>query len=178
MMHFLRALGYIGFLLAAANAVRSADPPETSSEHDVLDRFLGSWRTKYKLPKAELNPQEATGAADLTYSRILGGQFVQEQGEHSDKTTTLQLFTYDVPQKCYRSWRFTSLGQKLEATGKWDAEAKTLTWTSVDRTGRDFVTTTTHRFVGDDAFEWEVVVKENKSTVLLRMEGKAVRVKK
>ena len=43
-----------------------------------LDSFLRTWRTEYTMSKAEWTPVEKTGTADLTYRRILGGQFVHE----------------------------------------------------------------------------------------------------
>jgi Protein of unknown function (DUF1579) len=162
-------------VLAAASATRSADPPAATPEQKVLDKWLGSWRTSYKLPKAEWTPEEKKGTAELTDSRVVGGQFVQEKGEHSDKTSSILMLTYDAEKKCYRSWWFSSTGQTAEATGKWDADTKTMTWSSVGEPA--FTTTTHHRFVDDDTVEWDVVIKEGTAKVLFRMEGKSVRVK-
>jgi len=177
-MHYLRAVWVVGFLLGATEMACSTGQAGPMREQKVLDRFLGSWRTTYKLPKAEWTLEEKTGAADLTFSRTLGGQFVQERGEHADKTTHLVMYTYDAQQKSYRSWYFSSTGQTAESTGTWDADAKTMTWTSVGGAGQDFTTTARHRFVNDDTFEWDVVVKDTKGKVLFRMEGKALRAKK
>jgi hypothetical protein len=174
---YLGFVCFVGFLFGAAGAARAADPPVLSPEQQVLDRFLGSWRTTYKVPKAEWTPEEKTGAADLTYSRVLGGQFVQERAEHADKTAGLVMYTYDVLGKTYRAWWFSSTGQTAEPTGKWDAGAKTLTWTSAASAGAEVTTTAHHRFVNDDAFEWDVVVKDSKGKVLFRMDGQAMRVK-
>lgn len=174
-MHYLRSVCFVGFLLGAAGMAYPAEAQVP--EQKVLDRFLGTWRTTYKLLKAEWTPEEKTGAADLTYSHALGGQFIQERGEHADKTTNLVMYTYDAQRKSYRSWWFSSTGQTAESTGKWDADAKTMTWTSVGGE-QDFTTTARHRFVNDDTFEWDVVVKDAKGKVLFRMEGKAARAKK
>jgi hypothetical protein len=39
-----------------------------------------------------------------------------------------------------------------------------------------FTTTVRHRFVNDDAVEWDVVVRDGAGKVLFRMEGKSARV--
>jgi len=171
----LRSYLIVAGLFAAAPAARSADPPKATPEQKVLDKWLGNWRTSYKVPKAEWTPEEKTGTAVLTDTRVVGGQFVQEKGEHSDKTSSILMLTHDAQKKCYRSWWFSSTGQTAEGTGKWDADAKTMTWTSVGEPA--FTTTTRHRFVDYDTVEWDAVIKDDKGKVLFRMEGKSVRVK-
>jgi hypothetical protein len=162
----------IAFLVGTA-ATNSADPP--SPEQKVLDKWLGSWRARYNVPKSEWTPEERTGTAELTASRVIGGQFVQENAEHSDKTSARSIMTYDAQKKCYRSWWFSSTGQAAESTGKWDADAKTMVWSSVGEPS--FTTTVRHHFVDEDHIEWDVVVKDGSGKVLFRMDGKNVRVK-
>ena len=170
----LRLLFMVAVLFVIASPIQSADPPATS-EQKVLDKWLGSWRTSYKLPKAVWTPEEKSGTAEMTTSRVLGGQFVQEKSEHSDKTSSMLMLTYDTQKKCYRGWWFNSSGQTAEHTGKWDADAKTMTWTSVGEGA--FTTTVKHRFVDDDNTDWDVAVKDDKGKMLFRMEGKSVRKK-
>src|SRR3954468_18049159 len=94
-------------LLLTAASVRADDPPEQK----VLDRWVGTWKNAYKVPKAQWTPEERTGTAELTTSRVLGGKFVQEKSEHSDKTSGVLMLTYDEQTKCYHSWWFFSMGQ-------------------------------------------------------------------
>ena len=155
--------------------VQAADPAPSSPEQEVLDKFTGTWRTEYQLPRAEWTPVEKAGAANLTYRRVLGGEFVQEQSEHADGTTGLVMYTYDAGRKCYRIWWFSSTGQTSEATGQWDAGTATFTWTLAARAEQEFTTVARHRFVDDDTFQWDVVSKDGKGKVLFRMEGKATR---
>ena len=169
-----RSLLIVAALLAVAAPARAADPPIDSPEQKVLDKWVGSWRTTYKLPKAEWTPEEKTGTAELMTSRVVGGRFVQEQSEHSDKTSGSLIFTYDAQKKCYRGWWFSSAGHTGESSGEWDAVTKTMTWTSKQEA---ITTTTNHRFVDDDNTEWAVLVKDGMGKVLFRMEGKSVRVK-
>ena len=156
----------------------AAKPADRSAEQKVLDRFIGTWRSKHKLLKAKWTPVETAAEADLTYSRVLGGKFVEERGKGKDtnKTQGRVMYTYDTQRKSYRLWRFSSTGQASEAAGRWDADTRTLTWTLVATPGQEFTTIARHRFVNDDTFEWDVASKDGKGTVLLRMKGKATRV--
>jgi hypothetical protein len=170
----LRSSLAVTALLAVAPPIRSADPPAATPEQKVLDKWLGSWRSNYKLPKAEWTPEEKIGTAKLTCARVVGGQFVQEKAEHSDNTSSVLMLTYDAQKKCYRGWWFSSTGQTSESTGNWDADTKTMTWSSVG--DPMFTTTVRHRFVNDDAVEWDVVVRDGAAKVFFRMAGKSARV--
>lgn len=160
-------------ILLFATPVRAADPPLDSPEQKVLDKWLGRWRTTYKTPKAEWTPEEKAGTADVTNVRVIGGRFLQEAAEHSDKTSATSLYTYDAEKKRYRGWWFSSAGQTAEWTGTWDAATKTMTWTSAG----EFPATARHRFVDDDNTEWDVTVKDAAGKIMFRMEGKGVRAK-
>ena len=103
---------------------------------------------------------------------MVGGKFVQEQSEHSDRTSGSLIFTYDAQKKKYRVWWFSSEEYASEGTGAWDAVTNTMTWTS-KQDGN--TTTTKHRFIDDNHIEWAVLVKDGTSKILLRMDGKSVR---
>ncbi|MDP6546338.1 MAG: DUF1579 family protein [Phycisphaerae bacterium] len=155
-------------------------PVKRSAEQKVLDRFIGTWRSKQKIVQAAQMPEKKTSETDLTYSRVLGGKFVQERGKgrDADKTETLAMYTYDAQRKSYRLWWFSSTGQTTEATGRWDAETKILTWTSVASSPQEGTMTARHHFVDDNALNWDVASKDGKGKVIFRMEGKATRLKK
>jgi hypothetical protein len=158
-------------LLGGAARARAAEGPTLTAEDKVLNRFLGTWRSTYKVPKGEANPEERRGTAELTFTRVLGGKFLQERRQLSDKNTNMTMYTYDTERKTYGAWWFSSTGQAAFSTGKWDEETRTMTWTS----GEEAVRTTSHyRFVTDDSVEWDVVIKE-KDRVVFRMEGKNTR---
>jgi len=155
-------------------------PVERSAEQKVLDRFIGTWRSEQKVVQAARMPEKKTSASDLTYNRVLGGKFVQERGKgrDADKTEALAMYAYDTQRKSYRLWWFSSTGQTTEATGRWEAETKTLRWTRVDNVGRESTMTARHRFANDNAIDWNVISKDGKGKVVFRMEGKATRLKK
>lgn len=116
--------------IAVSKAIFSAELPIDSSEQKVLDKWVGRWHATYKVSKAEWTPEERTGTAELTTDRVVGGRFVQEKAEHSDKTSASLIFTYDVQRKKYRNWWFSSKGYTSEGTGEWDAVTNTMTMTS------------------------------------------------
>ena len=78
-----------------------------------MDRFVGTWRSvETQGPgAAEQNPVE------LTYSRCLGGKFVQELGKLSGEDTAMIMYSYDVDQNVFRLWRFATNDPPSEATG-------------------------------------------------------------
>jgi hypothetical protein len=161
-------------LCVTAAAVVPAGPPLAVRQQKVLDKFLGTWRTTYKLPKAEWTPEPKEGSGTLTFTRMLGGQFLHEKGEHSDKTSNITLFTFDAERKTYRTWWFSSTGQTAESTGEWDEATRTFTWTSV---GSAFPSMAQHRFTSEGTFDWQVIIRDSKDNVVFRMEGKAIRAK-
>ena len=157
-------------------------PAERSTEQKVLDRFIGTWRSKQEVMQApemeqKKKKKKKKRTTELIYTRILGGKFVQERGKGTgaDKTETLTMFTYDTQPKSYRLWWFSSTGQTLEAAGKWDAETKTITWRRVDNDAPKFTMTARHRFANDNAIEWDVETKDGKGKVTFRLDGKATR---
>lgn len=167
-----------GLLLLAAAALMyaplnvSADPPLDSAEQKILDHFVGNWRTTYKSCKSEWAPYEKSGTADLVTGRAVGGRFIQEKSEHSDKTSGTSILTYDDQRKCYRSWWFSSSGQMSESLGQWDAATSTMIWTALKD---DLTSTTRHHFLDDDNAQWSVAVKDSRGKVYFRMEGTSVR---
>jgi hypothetical protein len=138
---------------------------------EVLDRFLGTWRSIQTLgPQAEEN-----GIVDLNYRRVLGGKFVQEMGKVAGENSAMIMFSFDTDQNLYRGWRFAATGPPTESTGNWNPVSNTLEWTSVAKAGQEFTMTSNHHFVSDSVFEWDAVGKDSDGKVLFRVEGKATR---
>jgi hypothetical protein len=158
-----------GWLLWAAIALvdapclLGAEALLDSPEQKVLNRFVGAWHTNYRLPRSDWSPAEQSGTAELMADRAVGGRFIQEKSEHSDKTSGTTLLTYDDDRRCYRSWWFSSTGKMSESMGQWDAGTRTMLWTSL----KDDLTSTTR--------QWSVAVKDGRGKVVFRIEGSSVR---
>lgn len=151
---------------------------ELSVEQKRLDRFLGTWKTEYRLPKAEWTPEEKSGSATMVFSRELGGQMVRERTKHADGTENTFLMLFDSERKQYRAWWFSSAaevaGQPNNSTGQWDEAAKAFTWKLTDSNG--LTNTAQHRFVGE-RLDWTVLVENPQKVAMFRMEGTSSRVK-
>ena len=159
-----------------ATSTRAAKESERSAELKQLDRFLGTWNTEYRLPKAEWTPEEKSGSATMIFTRELGGQLVRERTKHADGTENTFLMLFDANQKQYRAWWFSSAaeftGQPNNSTGRWDEAAKAFTWKLTDANG--FTTTAQHRFV-NDKLDWTVLVENSQKATMFRMEGTSSR---
>lgn len=169
----LRPLLALAVLFAVTRPTALAESPIDSPEQKVLDRSVGNWRATYKVSKAEWTPEERLGTAEISTSRVVGGRFVQEKSEHSDKTSGSTIVTYDAQKRQYRGWWFSSAGHySSEISGNWDPVKKTMTWTS---TQDGLTTTTDYRFIDNDNIEWVVSVKDGDGKTFYRMDGRSVR---
>ncbi len=163
----------------ATPAVGSKEKPgvERSAEDKQLDRFLGTWKTDYRLPKAEWSPDEKSGSATMAFSLELGGKLVRERTKRADGTENTFLMLFDADKKQYRAWWFSSAaavtGQPNNSIGQWDETAKSFTWKRTDANG--LTNTAEHRFVGDK-LDWTVLVENPQKVAMFRMEGTSSKV--
>lgn len=172
----LRLTCAVGFLLGALSAAFAADEP-LSPEQKELNRFLGAWRTTYTISKSEWTPEDLSGGASMTFSRVLGDRFVEEQSQHADGKSNRAMYTYDEKQQSYRAWWFSSIGQANESVGEWDPGTKSFTWKILPKPGERSTTTTRHQFSDANTMIWSVLVTGDDGKTLFQMKGKAVRSK-
>ncbi len=157
---------------SVAKPLAVKDSGDRSAEQKRLDRFLGTWKTEYRLPKAEWTPEEKSGSATMVFTCELGGQMVRERTKHADGTENTFLTMFDPQQMQYRAWWFSSTGQFNNSTGSWDDAAKAFTW---KLSGPDGLTSTAqHRFVGEK-LDWTVLVENSEKIAMYRAEGTSVR---
>jgi len=173
----MRNAGFLLCTIAAANLFctvtqsRAAEAVDTSPEQKVLDRELGKWHQTYTFFKAEWTPKQTQGTATASGTRILNGRFVEGKLKGSDGSTGLVLKTYDAQRKCYRRWDFHSNGTATESIGKWDADAKCMTWSG--SAGDGLTTTTTDRYVDAKTIQSSLVIKERNGRECLHVEVKS-----
>jgi hypothetical protein len=151
-----------------------SDATARSPEQKVLDRLLGTWSHETTILKEDGTSEAKPRTSRYTCARVLGGQFVQEIHEDGENTH-LMLYTYDLQRKSYRSWYFGAMGMAIECEGKWDAEARSLTWTAPPQQGR--VLTIQYRFVTDDTIEQSNVAKDAAGKVVFRSQANHTRAK-
>jgi len=161
---------------AASDIPPADDNSVLSPEQKVFDHSPGNWRQTGTFFKAEWTPKQTqlTGTASCT--RILNGRFIETKLKGPEGTPYhLILMTYDAQRKSYRRWDFDSDGQASEYIGKWDADAKSMTWSQT--MGGSLTNTIADRYVDADTSEWSLVIKDRNGKVYLHVEGNSKRVK-
>jgi hypothetical protein len=152
-----------------------APPLRGPAPRQVLARRLGEWAGEVTIRRAAWTPFEGKLKTQESVKAVLGRRFIEERGKSRPGGGESRLLaTWDEAKKVYKSWYFDSDGLTSEATGKWDARARTLTWTSTFEEGSS---TTVWKFVDDDTFTWELLARDKKGKVLLDMSGKSKRKK-
>jgi hypothetical protein len=156
-------------LSALPGEAQEATTNQQSPELKVLDRGLGNWRQTYNFFKAEWTPKQTQETGTASCTRILG-RFTETKLKGPEGTLDyLILETYDKQRKSYRRWDFNSNAQASESIGKWDAAAKTMTWSHTSDDG--LTSTVTDRHVNPDTVEWSLVIKDPNGKVYLHLEG-------
>jgi hypothetical protein len=141
----------------------------------VLGRRLGEWAGEITIRHAAWTPFEGKLKSQESVKPALGGRFIEERARSRPGGGESRLLaTWDATKKVYKSWYFDSDGLTSEATGKWDATARTLTWTSTFEGG---TARTVWKFVDEDTFTWDLLAKDRAGKVLLDMSGKSKRKK-
>jgi hypothetical protein len=149
---------------------------DETPESKVLSQWVGTWKTEVVSKPAEWTPKEVKTTGTITCKRVLGGKFVEESGSSlAPGTEHRVIWGYEPRRKVYRNWFFDSQGNTLEATGTWDAKAKTMTWKSDP--GPGLSGTATHRFLDADTYEWTYTIKDAGGKVYLDVKGKHTRSK-
>ena len=160
-------------LFCTGTPSRAAEAADASPEQKVLDRELGNWHQTNTFFKAEWTPKQTQGTGTASGRRILNGRFVELKLTGSDGSRLLILKTYDAQRTCFRRWDFHSNGTATESIGKWDANAKCMTWSG--SAGNGLTTTTTDRYVDTNTIHSSLVIKKRNGEVCLHVEVKSTR---
>lgn len=168
------------YIVAAVNlsitsdSSQAAEAAELPPEQKVFDHQLGNWWQTGTFFKAEWTPKQTQLTGAVSCTRILGGRFVETKFTTSE-SSVLILKTYDAQRGAYRRWDFNSNGQASESIGKWDEDAKTMTWSGTVDGG--LTSTVTDRYVDADTLEWSLVIKDRGGKVYIHVDGKSTRMK-
>ena len=168
------AVGLLSLYGPVPSGAGAADPgPPKPAELKVLDRLVGSWQEESISKPAEWTPKEERTKATITTEWVLGGWFVQVKERSDDNQEAIHMITYDVERKAYRRWRFNSTGGAGEATGKWDEDSKTFTWTRTLE--KDITLVSRWKLVDKDTMEETAIAKDKNGKVYLDVTGKTTR---
>ena len=149
--------------LVAAEPGPSKDVPELAA----LSNWAGAWNARIEKPM----PRAGVSRGEW----IHGGRYLKQMwkipadGENEEISGTFMM-TYDVKQKVYRQWQFNSDGFTAEATGKWDAETRTMTWTSRDPDNGN-ISVNKDRFTQAGVQYWNITVTDRNKSIVFEMSG-------
>ena len=149
---------------AAAEPGPSKDIPELA----VLSHWAGNWAAKIEKPTLR------TGESHSEW--IVGGRYLQQTWKvaadaDNPEFSGTWLMTFDVRQMVYRQWQFNSDGFTAEATGKWDAATRTMTWTTRD-TASGNTTVNKDVFLNADEQPWSIITTDRQGNTVFKMNGR------
>jgi hypothetical protein len=167
---------FLGLCLATASQRSAAgdkdkERPTVPPEMKVLEKRVGDWTTTTRIKPAEWTPEAVESKGVEKIELVMHGRFIQGKVRTQPADVeAIWLGTYDPAQKAYRLWYFSSQGDIVETSGKWDAKTNTMTWTNNPQPGITAIAR--WRFPTADTFEWDLVAKDRSGKVYLDMEGK------
>ena len=157
---------------------------------EIFKPLLGTWSTRAVHRPSRIAKKAMTGTGEVTVKAILSNRFIRYEGyapwpapEQLDKAdddakaagnpsspATLRLdyhviMTYDERKQIYRRWAFQSDGVTAEATGVWNDDKKTMTWSAIRN--NENVTFTGTTTIKEDGFEETLHGKRADGTVLV-----------
>jgi hypothetical protein len=149
-----------------------------TAEQKVLDQLLGTWNQETTEFRAKWTPNEKHTPGIFTFTRVLGGRFVQETGEDAEKNSCIIFYTYDKQRKCYRCWVFGSGfgGPMGPSSAKWNEATRTLEYFSFpENEGQR--PASQMRFVSDGEVVSTYMVQDTAGETLFHAEYKMTRMK-
>lgn len=164
-------------LIALLLAGLAAEGPSPEvPELRPLAHYAGNWTAESTVKPGPGLPDGAKRIGTAQGEWVLGGRFLRQTWKidpaaGQPELSGMTLMTYDPQLRRYRSWGFVSTGSAQEAEGKWDADARTFTWTA--RAGDGGPTTVTKAAFGADGEEsWSIVTKDPDGRTLMEMSGR------
>ena len=159
---------------ATAAAGAAAAPPKPA-ELKVLDRYVGTWDSRYTVKPGPGTPQEVKGTGTDVVEWVLGGRFMQVRSTSpTDGTEAIHLLTYDADRGQYRHWYFHSAGEANENSGRWDEASRAFTWKG-ENLKDGTASTVTDRWIDNDKRELNVLVRDGGGRVVFDMQATLTR---
>jgi len=145
----------------------------TTSTHDPLSRYLGSWEGEVSV--------EAAGAAAERYTQrntfawILGGRFLEERGTGSNGSSFIGVWSRPSADALYRAYYFSApTGDVFIISHEWNEATRTFTGGAELGSGLRMVAA--DRFLDPDHYEWSITIQDAGGSVLNRMHARERRV--
>ena len=155
-------------VLFVVPSVVVADGPRKSEEAEILDQWLGTWKSLATVKPSGWTPTGSKHEDGQEVGWILDGHF---QEVESREGRAIQ--RYDPKKRKYEKWTFDSEGNATYWTGAWSKKKKAMMW-SFDV---GFVRgTMMDQFLSEDSYLTIILIKDSGGERLLDIEVKHSRV--
>lgn len=147
----------------------SSGPAAGSEELEVLQKLAGDWTIRSVSKPAVWEPAGKTVTFTEQVAWTIGGRFLIFRAyDEAKRQTSLSLMTWEPKERSYRFWFYTKdvAGGQWRIT--WDAAAKEFHWRSIDMPA-GWLGTGLNRWVDDDTFANQALIKDDQGRVLLDM---------
>ena len=155
----------------------STGPAIKSEEFAILQKFVDNWSIKQTMKPSIWFPDGDTDTFTEHTAWAIGGRFLMFRS-HDEKQhmNTLALMTYEPKEKSYHYWYFASdvAGGQWRIT--WDASSRGFHWRSIDMPS-GWIGTGFNRWIDDDTFDNQALIKDKQGRVLLDSQQEKKRVR-
>lgn len=142
-----------------------AEPTELSQ----LNKFAGEWTIHVTYKPSVWNPQSREETIRETSVWILGGRFLMTRAfNEKDELTSIWMATGEPGERSNRFWFFNADGSSGEWRLTWDEASSGFHFRAID-TPSGWTGTGFNRWVNEDMFDNQALIKDEKDRVLLDM---------
>ncbi|MBC8114371.1 MAG: protein kinase [Candidatus Saccharimonas sp.] len=142
-------------------------PVVEPAELSQLNKLVGEWTIRETAKPSVWLPDGQTKTSTERVVWILGGKFLMgRRFDEQDQLTTIWLATYEPSEKSHHFWFFMSDGVNGQWRVTWDAASRGFHWRSIDMPA-GWIGTGFNRWVDDDTFDNQALIKDEQGRVLL-----------
>lgn len=134
-----------------------------------LNKFAGEWTIHAKYKPSVWNPLPREETIRETSEWILGGKFLMTRAfNEKSELTSIWIATYEPKEKSNRFWFFNADGSGGESRLTWDEPSNGFQFRAVDLPD-GWSGTGVNRWVDEDSFDNQAVIKDESGRVMLDM---------
>lgn len=152
---------------AKVNVPAVKAPVAEPAELAWLNKHAGEWTIHAKYKPSVWNPQPREETAIEKSEWVLGGRFLMTRSfNEKGELTALWLATYEPLEKSHRAWFFYGNGSSSQWRITWDEASREFHWQATDMPS-GWTGTTLNRWINDDTFDNQALIKDEQGRVLL-----------
>jgi hypothetical protein len=139
---------------------------------DVLSKWEGKWKS-FVVFEESVWVTESFQARGISESNLILSNNYLEMKVNNGNETSKHIVRYDQDSKQFNRWEFKSDGGTNLWIGKWNQSKETMTWNYVDFTNSEIRGEINETFSSHNTINVNVVMKDKKGNILLRISSKA-----